>query len=72
MTYSEVGIKHGLSGKKLSRYVKYMNERWADSEDSKTKTGYAGEWAERFKNNSEYDRSDSIGRAVLDRIDKLD
>lgn len=67
-TYRQVGKEHGLTGKILDTFVEYMNGRWEDSENSKVASGYAGEWAERFKRGDEYLRSDLEGRKLLDRI----
>ena len=69
-SYRLVGIKAGLTGNTLDRYVMYMLERWKDNEQGNCRCGYAYEWAERFSGGYEYSCSDSIGQAVLRKIDK--
>lgn len=69
MTYEEVGVKGGLEGKTLARYVAYMTARWAKTESQKCQDGYAEEWAMRFKSGAEYHASDMEGEAVLRKID---
>ena len=70
-TYTEVARNRGLTGITARRYIKYMSDRWSESEDTKVRSGYAGEWAERFKNMREYDYSDSTGLAFLKSMDAL-
>ena len=48
-TYVEVGIKNGLEGRALERYVVYMFRRWKTEEEIQCQTGYASEWAVNFK-----------------------
>lgn len=67
-TYKEVGIKAGLRDNQFNLYVDYMNKRWKDSETQKCMDGYAQEWAERFKNNSEWECSDIEGQLVLKEL----
>jgi hypothetical protein len=69
MTYEEVGVKVGLEGKNLARFVAYMQARWADTEEQKSRDGYAEEWAMRFKAGAEYHASDGVGQEVLRKID---
>jgi len=68
-TFVEVGIKNGLTGRTLERYVAYMFRRWKSSEELKCKKGYAAEWANRFRTGVEYGCSDSEGQRVLKEID---
>jgi hypothetical protein len=68
-TYKDVAIKHNLTANQARRFVAYMLARWAREEETQCLTGYAGEWAERFKSGQEYVRSDSVGQAVLDMMD---
>ncbi len=68
-TYVEVGIKNGLEGRALERYVVYMFRRWKTEEEIQCQTGYASEWAERFKKKVEYNCADSEGQIVLKEID---
>lgn len=68
-TFVEVGIKAGLKGQCLERYVIYMWGRWAKKEELQCATGYAWEWAERFKAKVEYGCSDTVGQTLLDQID---
>jgi len=44
----------GLEGKTKERYIRYMRLRWSNEEEIQCKTGYAEEWAMRFKNGIEY------------------
>ena len=67
-TYRELGVHEGLVGNMLERYVRYMETRWKSEESLNCRCGYAKEWADRFKGNSEYACSDSIGKAVLDSM----
>ena len=54
------------------RYLLYMKTRWPDKAEERMKcvTGYAEEWAIRFKHHIEYDMSDGEGRKVLQGIDE--
>lgn len=70
-TYREVGIESGLEGMTLNRFVAYMSERWSSDEVIKCLTGYAHEWAERFKECREHEASDFEGRVVLHAIDEM-
>ena len=63
--YAAVGREVGLDPVTNSRYVAYMKARWGDQEDLKCRTGYAKEWAERFKAKIEFGASDSTGQALL-------
>lgn len=67
-TYEEVAEKAGLTKETKKRYVAYMRTRWASSENEKCLVGYAGEWALRFKDNREFECSDSIGQTVLQQL----
>jgi len=64
-TFDEVGKAAGLDDATLKRYVIYMNRRWANKEESQCQTGYAQEWAERFKGGDEYNCSDPVGQSIL-------
>ena len=63
--YAAVGREVGLDPVTHTRYVTYMKTRWAEKEDLNCKTGYAREWAERFKAKIEFSASDHIGQAIL-------
>ena len=69
-TYQEVADK--VFGEGISmvsdRFVNYMKARWASSEEEKCLTGYAEEWARRFRVGQEFYYSDSEGRKVLQAI----
>ena len=71
MTYEQIADKAGLDSHTKRRYVQYMKTRWANDEKVKCKTGYALEWAYRFKLEQEYLASDSEGKAVLKNIDSI-
>lgn len=70
-TYQEVGKSAGLGGKMLERFLEYMRARWSGEEILQCQTGYATEWALRFKRGTEYQNSDRAGQAVLKQIDNL-
>ncbi len=67
-TYEEVARKANLTPKMAARYLAYMRARWAIEEETHCLCGYAGEWALRFKDGVEVERSDDIGRSVLQSI----
>lgn len=69
-TYEEVADFYGLKGKRKELYVRYMRERWPDTEALKVRTGYAHEWAERFKDGVEFLASDSDGKKILYRLSR--
>ena len=69
-TYLEIGKSEGLKDKTLERYISYMCTRWLKTESLNCATGYAKEWAERFKYGNEYKMSDSEGTKILEKIDK--
>lgn len=73
MTYVDIAEKYDLDVKVRQRFLMYMYIRWGNpvDEDIKCTTGYAGEWADRFKLGIEAQASDSKGREVLKRIDEL-
>ncbi len=64
-TFREVGIKNGLEGQMLERYIWYMLTRWKDEEETQCQTGYASEWANRFKYGDEFACSDLEGQQIL-------
>jgi hypothetical protein len=68
-SFEEVAKKVGLDSETTSRYLIYMRARWLSEENQMCKTGYAGEWAMRFKNKIEYYASDSTGQMILRHID---
>ena len=63
--YKEVAERFISKSETRKRYVKYMQIRWADTEERQCKTGYAQEWAERFENGDEVNCSDGIGQGIL-------
>ena len=64
-TYAQVADYANLMGITKALYIAYMTTRWANTEEQKSKDGYAFEWAERFRRGVEYEVSDSVGQAVL-------
>ena len=68
-TFRDVGVKEGLEGNTLERYVSYMQRRWKSEEETQCQTGYAAEWAQRFKGGWDYSASDVVGKSVLRDID---
>jgi len=70
-TYNEVAIEAKLTEDVSRRFIAYMKQRWGEIEDEKLKclTGYAMEWAIRFKYGIEYSSSDNIGKIALHHID---
>ena len=67
-TYEEVADKVGLKGEQRHKYIRYMTLRWWTEELTHCLTGYAGEWAIRFYNGTEYEASDSVGQAILRQL----
>ncbi len=68
ITFKEVAKKHELTEVQTRRYTAYMKLRWRHKEELLCLTGYASEWAERFKSGYEYAYSDADGRYRLDQI----
>lgn len=68
MTYRNVGESVDLPKKTLDRYVEYMTIRWLPEQELQCRTGYALEWAYRFKYGDEYSASDYVGKGVLKAI----
>ena len=69
MVLEEIGRENGLSGEKLDRYVQYIWARWPENIEKSYERSYLGEWARRFKNETEYQCSDDTGIKVLRIID---
>jgi hypothetical protein len=57
----------GLEGTQRLRYVLYMNKRWNLLEIGEN---YAKEWAQRFKSETEFEFSDTVGRQILSLLPK--
>ncbi len=64
-SYEQVAGQIGLDELTTKRFVRYMRTRWADEEATQCATGYAEEWALRFKNKIEYGASDREGQRLL-------
>jgi hypothetical protein len=64
-SYEAVAQASGLSEDTKQRYLKYMLTRWRDTEEMKCKSGYAEDWAVRFKQGREFECSDQTGRSIL-------
>jgi hypothetical protein len=60
----EIGKEHGLKGEKLKNFFKYVKARGFIRKDY-----YIGEWAGRFRNDTEWVLSDLKGRAILKKLD---
>lgn len=67
-TFLGVAEKHELSETQKARYITYMEARWKDEELLQCQTGYASEWAERFKAGIEMRASDCIGQEIFMRM----
>ena len=67
-TYLAIGLKAGLNKGKLREFVNYMKKRWPGTETKQCVSGYAEEWAIRFKNGFEFECSDTEGREILKSI----
>lgn len=52
-----------------ARFIYYMEMRWKSTEEVKCLTGYAEEWAYRFKVGDEYVCSDHVGKEILKNLD---
>ena len=63
-TYAEIGYLTKLEPLVYKIFLAYMRERFPE-EDQICITGYALEWAHRFKIGKEYDMSDLAGQEVL-------
>ena len=70
-TYLEVSTHLDLDMPTTFKYLMFMRKRWPDSEEQKSKDGYALEWAYRFKTGSEYWCADVEGKKVLHHIYKI-
>ncbi len=66
-TYEEVAQEVQLDEATQKRYIKYMRTRWADKgkEEIQCITGYAMEWAYRFKVGMEFIYSDAWGKRLI-------
>jgi len=69
-TYAEIASEAELPRPTRRRFISYMLERWSKEEGLNSATGYAREWADRFKKSNEYGASDLSGQAILNRMDK--
>jgi len=69
ITYKEVAEHMKLDGITKVRFIKYMTTRWENEEKLQCETGYATEWAERFKGGCEYSASDYFGQGILNEMD---
>jgi hypothetical protein len=69
-TYEDIAKLAKLIEPQRTRFVKYMRIRWASQEWMQCQTGYAMEWARRFKDGIEYHASDLEGLRVLRQLDK--
>lgn len=67
--FEEVADAHGLSEQEKHRYVQYMRIRWGHEEELQCETGYADEWAIRFRRGIEYASSDTVGQDILATMD---
>ncbi len=67
-TFKEVAEYNNLDSTTKRRYIDYMQIRWLETEEQKCKDGYATEWALRFKNKMEYQKSDELGLYILKNI----
>ena len=65
MKYEDIADELELDFETKIYFVFYMRSRWYYEEELQCKTGYALEWAERFKMGIEYGASDIIGQTVL-------
>ena len=66
--FVEVGKKAGLTDLQLKAFVFYMMSRWDYKEEIQCRSGYAKEWAERFKRGTEYNESDEEGQEILKKL----
>lgn len=68
ITYELIADLEELDAQQRARFLAYMRTRWGATETLKCETGYASEWANRFKRGIEYAASDLAGRAILDQL----
>ena len=66
--YEQVAAHVGLSNFLTSLYADYMRIRFGDHERDQCETGYALEWATRFKNGMEWHTSDLEGQRLLRQL----
>lgn len=70
LLYEMIAIEHQLNNEQKELFIDYMMSRWESTAEQKCKTGYAAEWAMRFKDETEFVRSDEIGKRILMEMDK--
>lgn len=59
----KIGEKHFLTGEKLKNFFDYVKARNFIRKDY-----YIEEWADRFRNDTEWKVSDSTGQAILKKL----
>jgi len=67
-TYKDVADEVGLKGEIRIKYLAFMIARWEREEQTQCVTGYAREWAEKFKAKLEYICADSLGQSILNGL----
>lgn len=70
LTYEAIGRACGLEDETLQRYMEYMIKRWGHEEWMQCLSGYATEWALKFKDGIEAKTSDGAGKYLLDIMKK--
>lgn len=68
MRYEVIAKDIELQDDLIQVYTEYMRTRWPGKEKQHADTGYAAEWAMRFKQGRAYAASDSEGRRLLKSI----
>ena len=67
-TYEEVAAYYDLNGIIRDIYLKYMKIRWGHKAEEQCISGYAGEWAMRFRKGIEFGKSDAEGQQLLKQL----
>ena len=67
-TFNEVANMAKLDTETRRKFVAYMSIRWPEEELIQCQTGYACEWAMRFKCGIEYESSDITGKKLLEEL----
>lgn len=69
-TYEQVADRNALDPETRTRFITYMRTRWGGHERLQCETGYAEEWAWRFKRGIEYSYSDGQGQRLLEAMSR--
>jgi len=68
LDYAQIALEVGLEGEVRFKYVLYMSTRWKTKQNDYS---HAKFWAQKFKSNTEYIWSDSMGRKILANLNRI-